>query len=192
MQNLNVFSSEKSVTQHWLKQYSVDSSLAQMTIGMIRLWLDSYPWFPRPTQLWLDSFESESSQIWLTTHESSTTPHRTEFDGCLRVIIAGHFGKSDIQLLSLTSRHYFRINRNWKSMATLKLLDKQYIKSIWTTTCNEHDNLVASTYLKCHRFKKNSSNVCWGGFAGSEPSLSIACCAGPDPTTRSRNSSAMT
>ena len=32
---------------------------------------------------------------------------------------------------------------------------------------------------------------CLGGFAGSEPSLSIACCAGPDPTTRSRNSSAM-
>ena len=27
----------------------------------------------RPTQLWLDSFESESSQIWLTTHESRTT-----------------------------------------------------------------------------------------------------------------------
>ena len=38
---------------------------------------------------------------------------------------------------------------------------------------------------------KFSSNVCLGGFAGSEPSLSIACCAGPDPTTRSRNSSAM-
>ena len=73
MQNLNVFSSEKSVSQLWLKQYSVDSSLTQMTIGMIRLWLDSYPWFSRPTQLWLDSFESESSQIWLTTHESSTT-----------------------------------------------------------------------------------------------------------------------
>ena len=54
-QNLNVFSSEKSVTQHWLRQYSVDSSLTQMTIGMIRLWLDSYPWFSRPTQLWLDS-----------------------------------------------------------------------------------------------------------------------------------------
>ena len=32
---------------------------------------------------------------------------------------------------------------------------------------------------------------CLGGFAGPEPSLSIACCAGPDPTTRSRNSSAM-
>ena len=40
-------------------------------------------------------------------------------------------------------------------------------------------------------FYKFSSNVCLGGFAGSEPSLSIACCAGPDPTTRSRNSSAM-
>ena len=54
---LNVFSSEKSVTQHGLKQYWVDSSLTQMTIGMIRIWLDSYPWFSRPTQLWLDSFE---------------------------------------------------------------------------------------------------------------------------------------
>ena len=40
-------------------------------------------------------------------------------------------------------------------------------------------------------FYKFSSNVCLGGFAGSEPSLNIACCAGPDPTTRSRNSSAM-
>ena len=40
-------------------------------------------------------------------------------------------------------------------------------------------------------FYKFSSNVCLGGFVGSEPSLSIACCAGPDPTTRSRNSSAM-
>ena len=41
-------------------------------------------------------------------------------------------------------------------------------------------------------FLQFSSNVL-GGFAGSEPSLSIACswCAGPDPTTRSRNSSAM-
>ena len=32
--------------------------------------------------------------------------------------------------------------------------------------------------------------VAWAD-AGSEPSLSIACCAGPDPTTRSRNSSAI-
>ena len=31
--------------------------------------------FSKPTQLWLDSFESESSHIWLTTHESSTTLH---------------------------------------------------------------------------------------------------------------------
>ena len=60
MQNLNVFSSEKSVTQHELNfiiqfyffgfnfiifiyyiyfiiHYSADSSLTQMTIGMIRL-----------------------------------------------------------------------------------------------------------------------------------------------------------
>ena len=64
---------EKSVTQPWLKQYPVDSTLTQMTISVIRLWLDSYPGFSRPTRLWLDSFDSESSQIWLTTHESSTT-----------------------------------------------------------------------------------------------------------------------
>ena len=38
-----------------------------------------------------------------------------------------------------------------KSKATLKSFDKQYIKSIWTTTCNEYDILVASTYRKCHR-----------------------------------------
>ena len=44
-----------------------------MTISVTRLWLDSYPWFSRPTRLWHNSFESESSQIWLTTHESSTT-----------------------------------------------------------------------------------------------------------------------
>ena len=50
---------EKSMTQLWLKQYPVDSTLTQMTFSVIRLWLDS--------------FESESSQIWLTTHESSTT-----------------------------------------------------------------------------------------------------------------------
>ena len=49
-----------------------------MTISVTRLWLDSYPWFPRSsTRLWLDSFESESSQIWLTTHESSTTLLKT-------------------------------------------------------------------------------------------------------------------
>ena len=48
-------------------------------------------------------------------------------------------------------------------------------------------------YLKCAGYRlrmtiflnKFSSNVCLGGFAGSEPSLSMACCAGPDPTTRS-------
>ena len=46
---------------------------------------------------------------------------------------------------------------------------------------------VEMTFLFFHF----SSNVCLGGFAGSEPSLSIACCAGPDSTTRSRNSSAL-
>ena len=61
-----------------LNQYPVDSTLTQMTSSVIRLWIDSYPWFSRPTQLSLDSFESESSQIWLTTrmsvsNESSTT-----------------------------------------------------------------------------------------------------------------------
>ena len=40
-------------------------------------------------------------------------------------------------------------------------------------------------------YLKFCSNVCLDGFTGSEPSLSIACCAGPDPITRSRNSSAM-
>ena len=51
--------------------------------------------------------------------------------------------------------------------------------------------------IKCHSvyyvtflFYEFNWNVCFGGFAGSEPSLSIAC-AGPDPTIRSRNSSAM-
>ena len=54
-------------------------------------------------------------------------------------------------------------------------------------------SLVFFTLREIGPFFKNkfSSNVCLGGFAGSEPSLSIACCAGPDPTTRSRNSSAM-
>ena len=40
-------------------------------------------------------------------------------------------------------------------------------------------------------FYKFSLNVCLDGFTGTEPSLSIAYCAGSDPTTRSRNSSAM-
>ena len=31
--------------------------------------------------------------------------------------------------------------------------------------------------------KKISLNVCLGGFTGSEPSISIACCTSPDPTT---------
>ena len=73
MQNFNVLSSEKSATQLCLKQHPVDWTLTQITICVIRLWLNSYPLFLRPTQLWLDSFESESSQIWLTAHESSTT-----------------------------------------------------------------------------------------------------------------------
>ena len=72
------FSLKKSATQLWLKQYPVDSTLTQMTISVIRLWPDSCLWFSRPTQLWLDSFESESSQIWLTTHESSTTLHTSD------------------------------------------------------------------------------------------------------------------
>ena len=54
----------------------------------------------------------------------------------------------------------------------------------YVKTCIVHTNIF-------NFFYKFSSNVCLGGFAGSEPSLSIACCAGPDPTTRSRNSSAM-
>ena len=105
MQNLNVFSSEKSVTQLWFKQYSVDSTLTQMTIGMIRLWLDSYPWFSRPTQLWLDSFESESSQIWLTTHESSTTLIGTlhcHFPSATLCIFL-HLRKMDRKLWTLTA-----------------------------------------------------------------------------------------
>ena len=56
LQNLNVFSSEKSMTQLWLEEYPVDSTLTQMTSSLIRLWLDSYPWFSRPTQLRLDSY----------------------------------------------------------------------------------------------------------------------------------------
>ena len=48
--------------------------------------------------------------------------HRTEFDGCLRVIIAPHFGKSDIQFLSLTSQHYFRINGNLKKYGNIEII----------------------------------------------------------------------
>ena len=70
MPYLDVFSSQESVNQLWLKQYPVDSTLNQMTISVIRLWLDSYPWFSRPTQLWLDSFESESDSESNLTHDS--------------------------------------------------------------------------------------------------------------------------
>ena len=69
----NVFSSEKSVTQLWLKQNPVEPTVAQMMISVILVWLHSSPWFSRSTQLWIGSFKSESSQVWLTTHESSTS-----------------------------------------------------------------------------------------------------------------------
>ena len=52
------------------------------------------------------------------------------------------------------------------------------------------DGSVVGSLIIIIFLNKFSSNVCLGGFAGSEPSLSIAC-AGPDPTTRSRNYSAM-
>ena len=48
--------------------------------------------------------------------------HRTEFDGCLRVIIVRHFEKSDIQFLSLISQHYFRINGNLKKYANIEII----------------------------------------------------------------------
>ena len=40
-------------------------------------------------------------------------------------------------------------------------------------------------------FNTFSSNVCLGGFAGSRAFTKHNFCAGPDPTTRSRNSRAM-
>ena len=48
--------------------------------------------------------------------------HRTEFDGCLRVIIVRHFEKSDIQFSSLISQHYFRINGNLKKYANIEII----------------------------------------------------------------------
>ena len=72
------------------------------------------------------------------------------------------------------------------------LSDPQPTYQIWTQSVKPF--LIYEyrrTLLYCCCFYKFSSNVCLGGFAGSEPSLSIACCAGPDPTTRSRNSRAM-
>ena len=47
------------------KWLNFDSTLTQMAISVIRLWRDSCHWFSR-----LNSFESESNQIWLTSHES--------------------------------------------------------------------------------------------------------------------------
>ena len=41
---------KKFMNQLWLNQYPVDSTLTQMTISVIRLWLNSNPLFPRPTQ----------------------------------------------------------------------------------------------------------------------------------------------
>ena len=45
----------------------------------------------------------------------------------------------------------FQYKYNIYMISTLKSFDKQYIKTIWTTACNEHDILVALTYRKCHR-----------------------------------------
>ena len=79
-QNLNLFSSDNLVTQLWLKQFSVETTNNSDSndSSVIQLWFDSYPWFSQPTQLWLDLFESEASQIWLTIHDSSTTLVRTD------------------------------------------------------------------------------------------------------------------
>ena len=62
--------------------FRADSTLTHVTIQVTQLWLDStlyFSWltqqrlnsnpkFANLTQLWLNSFESELSQIWLTTH----------------------------------------------------------------------------------------------------------------------------
>ena len=48
--------------------------------------------------------------------------HRTEFDGCLRVIIVRHFEKSDIQFSSLISQHYFRINGNLRKYGNIEII----------------------------------------------------------------------
>ena len=48
--------------------------------------------------------------------------HRTDFGGCLRVIIVRHFEKSDIQFSSLISQHYFRINGNLKKYANIEII----------------------------------------------------------------------
>ena len=49
--------------------------------------------------------------------------HRTGLNStdAYGVIIARHFGKSDIQFLSLTSKHYFRINRNLKKYGNIEI-----------------------------------------------------------------------
>ena len=60
MQNIDAFSSEKSVAQLWLKLLKITQLLKSDKIRVIRLRLHSYPWFSRPIQLWLDSFELDS------------------------------------------------------------------------------------------------------------------------------------
>ena len=55
------------MTQLRLKQYPADSTLTQITTSAIRLWLDSYPRFSRPTQLWLVIWATVGSNL---THDS--------------------------------------------------------------------------------------------------------------------------
>ena len=118
---------EKSVTQLWLKQYPVDSTLTQMTISVIRLWLDSHPWFSRPTRLWFDSFESESSQNWLTTHESSTTLVTMHVSTCKpRIYILGTTELIAVKFVT------------WAETNMICSLDKAMKASVHVRTCTPH------------------------------------------------------
>ena len=87
MQDLDVFSSEKSLTQLWLKQCLVDSTLTRMTISVIRLWLDSYSGFSRPTRLWL-------------AHLSQS---RVNFDSRLRTLKLTHDANAPMSIRRLLS-----------------------------------------------------------------------------------------
>ena len=48
--------------------------------------------------------------------------HRTEFDGCLRVITVRQLENSGIRFSSLTSQDYFNINGNLKKQGNIEII----------------------------------------------------------------------
>ena len=48
--------------------------------------------------------------------------HRTEFDGCLRVITSRQFENFRHPIFTLTSQHYFSINGNFEKLGSIEII----------------------------------------------------------------------